>query len=454
MLPAFQTSAVQAEENISLDSLQLGGSCLSWKPVEGQPASETIADIREAIGNAFVPPTSIPTPLPSPQGITLAELEALAEQNNPTLAQASARVQAMQGERVQSGLLPNPRVGYQASEIGDEGKSGQQGAFFGQEIVTNGKLQRARDVADQAIQQSQWALEAQRGRVRNDVRRAFYDVLVAQRSIEITDQLVRIGQEGIRSAEQLMKAKEVSRGDVLQAKIEGDTAQILAEKAQNRHQAAWRNLAAVVGANDMQATPLVGDLQEGLPLLAWEKAVEQLLCNSPLLAQARSGVAMAEANLRRQCAERIPNVDLQAGALYDNATSDSIAEVQVGVPLPIFNRNQGNIRKAQAELAAAHCEVRRVELELRQRLAATFEQYQNARCQVEKYATRILPNARTSLELVTAGYRQGEFNYVALLTSQRTFFQVNLAYVDAIRELRAAAVGIEGNLLGDSLQRY
>ena len=72
---------------------------------------------------------------------------------------------------------------------------------------------------------------------------------------------------------------------------------------------------------------------------------------------------------------------------------------------------------------------------------------------MEKYADEILPNAQTSLELVTAGYRQGEFNYVTLLTSQRTFFQVNLAYVEAIRELRSAAVAIEGNLLGDSLQQ-
>jgi outer membrane protein, heavy metal efflux system len=86
-------------------------------------------------------------------------------------------------------------------------------------------------------------------------------------------------------------------------------------------------------------------------------------------------------------------------------------------------------------------------------LAAAFEQYQNARCQVEKYANEILPNAQTSLDLVAAGYRHGEFNYVTLLTAQRTFFQVNLAYVEAVRDLRWASVAIEGNLLGGSLQQ-
>jgi outer membrane protein, heavy metal efflux system len=305
----------------------------------------------------------------------------------------------------------------------------------------------------QTIQQAQCAWNSQRQRVANDVRRAFYDVLVAQRNVELTDQLVRIGQEGVGAAERLLTAKEVSRVDVLQAKIEADSARILAEKARNRHQAAWRNLAVVVGVSDMPPAPLAGDLQDGLPRLTWDESMGRVFGNSPELAEARAGVARAEAVLSQQCAERTPNVDVQAGVMYDNATRDAIAEVQVGVPWPVFNRNQGNIRKAQAEVTAARSEVRRVELELQQRLAVAFEQYQNARCQGEKYAGEMLPNAQSSLDLVTAGYRQGEFNYLTLMTSQRTFFQVNLAYVDAIRELRSATVAIEGNLLGDSLRR-
>jgi len=199
--------------------------------------------------------------------------------------------------------------------------------------------------------------------------------------------------------------------------------------------------------------PLLGELQEGLSQLTWEGELGRVLTESPAIAEARCGVARAEAALNRQCAERVPNIDVQAALQYDNATRDSIAGVQPGVPLPLFNRNQGNIRRAQAELTVARGEVQRTELELRQRLAFAFEQYQNARCQVEKYAAQILPNAQTSLDLVAAGYRQGHFNYVTLLTAQRTFFQVNLAYVEAIRDLRAATVAIEGNLLSDSLQQ-
>ncbi len=437
--------AVRAEENPNLDSLRLGARYLHWAP-----KADGAAGTAEAAQEAPAPSSE---DSPASQGMSLDNFVEMAEQNNPTVSQASARVQALRGEALQAGLYPNPHAGYKASEIGDEGRAGQQGAYFGQEIVTAGKLRLAKDAACQAVEQAQWALAAQRERVRNDIRRAFYDVLVAQRSIDLTDELVRIGKQGVRAAEELQKAKEVSRVDVLQAKIEADAARILAEKARNRHVAAWRNLAVVAGQPNMAPAPLTGDIQDDLSQLTWENGVQRILANSPALAEAKAGVARAEAVLNRQCAERTPNIDLQAGVLYDNATRDSIAEVQVGVPLPVFNRNQGNIRKAQAEVSAARAEVRRAELELQQRLAGVFEQYQNARCQVEKYASDILPAAQSSLDLVTAGYRHGEFNYVTLLTAQRTFFQVNLAYVDAIRELRSATVAIEGNLLSDSLQQ-
>jgi outer membrane protein, heavy metal efflux system len=448
VLLGLYAGAVSGQENPSLDSLRLGARYLNWAPAKDGVAPGTAPT---ALAPAPGPPTSGEAAA-VPQSMSLPQWEALAEQHNPTLAQAVARIEAARAEYVQAGLYPNPRAGYLASEIGDEGQAGQQGAFVGQEFVTNDKLKRNREVAQQAIQQAQCAWAVQHGRVINDVRRSFYDVLVAQRTVELCGQLVRVGQEGVRAADGLLKAKEVSRFDVLQSRIEADSAQIMAEKARNRFAAAWRNLAVVAGVPDAPPASLSGELQDGLLHLTWEGELGRVLNESPAIAEARAGVGRAQAVVGRECAQRVPNIDLQIVAQYDNATRDSIAGVQVGVPLPLFNRNQGNIRRAQAELAAAQGEVHRTELELRQRLAAAFEQYENARCQVEKYAARILPDAQASLDLVTAGYRQGEFNYVTLLTAQRTFFQVNLAYIEAVRDLRAATVTIECNLLSDSLQ--
>ena len=174
---------------------------------------------------APLPPAGQPEQVPQPclenrlppAGMTLAELEEMAVRCNPTVAQAASRVEAARGRCVQVGLYPNPVAGYIGAEIGNEGQGGQQGSFVGQEIVTAGKLRLNRSVAEQEIRQAEWAWQSQRQRVLTDVRRSFYDVLVAQRTMELTEQLLRIGEEGVRSTESLMKAKEVARADVLQA---------------------------------------------------------------------------------------------------------------------------------------------------------------------------------------------------------------------------------------------
>ena len=206
----------------------------------------------------------------------------------------------------------------------------------------------------------------------------------------------------------------------MQAKIEADSAQVLLERARNRHLGRLAESGGRHGGLRYAARPLAGNVQDGMGQLTWEETLSRLWAQSPQLASARAGVARAQAALSRECAGRIPNVDVQTAVQYDNATGYTFASVQVGAPIPVFNRNQGNIRRAQAELIAAQNDVKRTELELQQRLAAAFEQYTNARYQVEKYSKDILPNAQASLKLTTAGYQQGEFSYLSLLTAQRT----------------------------------
>lgn len=375
----------------------------------------------------------------------------MALQNNPTLSQAQARVQAARGIWQQVGLYPNPVAGYSGGEMGNEGAAGQQGGFVGQEFVTGGKLRLNRQVACQEIIRLQRELAAQQFRVLTDVRTSFYDVLVAQRTVELTERLVKIAEEGVQAAEALLKAKEASRVDLLQARVEGNTARILLENARNRHQGAWRRLAAVVGMPDMTPEQLAGNVEDvGLPL-RWEDALSRVLSESPEVAAASAEVGMARWTTQRARVEWVPNVGVQATVQHDNASGDDITGVQVALPLPLFNRNQGNIVAADAQLIAAQRNVERVRLNLQNRLAEVFRRYANAGQQVEKYRGTILPDAKETLDLVASGYQQGEFSYLNLLTAQRTYFQSNLAYLEALLQLKSAHAQIDGLLLNESL---
>ena len=384
--------------------------------------------------------------------MTLADFEALALGNNPTLRQAAANVQAARGRWVQVGLRPNPMGGYLATEIGDEGRAGQQGGFISQEIVTGGKLELNRDIATQEIRRTQAEFAAQRGRVLTDVRMHFFDVLVAQRGVEIAGELMRIGRETSDATDQLLKGKLAAPLDVLQVDVELETARIQQQNAKNRHLGAWRRLAAVVGVPQMQQVTIVGDLDQLLPRITWEDAVVRVIGASPELAAAQARANRARSAVERAIAQRVPNIEAEASVQHDNATSDDIVGVQIGLPIPLFNRNQGGIRQTESELVSARANAARVELALTNRLAVAFEQYSNARSQVEAYSQRILPKARKSLDIVTNARRLGkQFSYPTVLVSQRTYFQANVAYLSALVELKRSEALIEGLMLSDSL---
>jgi cobalt-zinc-cadmium efflux system outer membrane protein len=383
----------------------------------------------------------------------LSDLEGIALANNPALARTGARVQAARGEWLQVGLLPNPVAGYSAAEIGDEDRAGQQGGVVGQEIVLGHKLKLNRAVAAQQVRQAEQEFEAQRLRVLSDVRIQFYTVLAAQQKAQLADRLVRIGQEGVEAAQRLFDAQEVGRPDLLQARIEANEARITAQNARNGQLAAWRSLAAVLGMPEMAPAPLAGDLRTGRQAsIDYGQALERILGTSPELAAAQANVQHARWAIDRARAEKIPNVDLQVTAQHDNATRDNIVGVQAVLPVPIWNRNQGGISKAQAELSAASSGVLTKQLALQQHLAGAYERYANARQKVERYEQDILPDAQQSLDLVKAGYKQSEFSYLAVLTAQRTYFQTSISYLDALLQLRESSVEIDGLLLRGSLQ--
>ncbi|MHB0955475.1 MAG: TolC family protein [Pirellulaceae bacterium] len=379
--------------------------------------------------------------------LTIEGLEQMAAANNPTLAQAAQRVQALQGEQVQVGLYPNPILGYMSEEMGERGRAGQHGMYLRQEIVTANKLGLNRAVVSREVQQAQWDLEMQQRRVGNAVRLQAYNVLAAQRTMEIAEELFAIGKTALETAEKLNQARQVSQVDVLQARVESNSARLQLTAARKTQEAAWRRLAMVVGMPAMQPASLADSLDDNLPELSWNQTAADLLEQSPQVAHARSGVDRARAAVARACAGRTPNIETGAAVRYNDDSSSTTLSLQVGVPLMIYDRNQGNIMKAQAELMAAQQNVERVELLLQDKLAEAFREYDVAHEQVAQYRQAILPDAKQSLELTRAGYQQSEFGYLELLTAQQTYSRTNLAYIERLRELWLSAVQIDGMLL-------
>ena len=395
---------------------------------------------------------SVPETVPQRvEALGLSDFEGIALEHNPTLAAAAARLEAARGRQTQAGLYPNPVVGYHATEIGNLGTPGQQGGFISQRLLTAGRLSLGQAIAEKEVDAAHMQFHAQEQRVLSDVRIRFHDTQVAQRRVKLAEQLAGNSSELVDATEKLVEGGQRTVNDLLQAEIRAEEAYIFRDDARNRHVEAWRRLVAAAGVPSMEITLVSREVDVHLPSYDWDGCYAMVLNGNPAALAARARVDQANIVMRRAARKPIPNIDLSVSVRQHHVTGSDVANVQVGIPLPIFNRNQGNIRSAEAEWLAACNELRRIELDLQDRLAVTYRRYANARQQADRYRTRMVPRSQQSLGLVSDGYQKGQVQYVTLLTARQAHLRLNLSYLESLRELWAAANMIEGQLLVDSL---
>jgi cobalt-zinc-cadmium efflux system outer membrane protein len=385
--------------------------------------------------------------------LTLTDLEQMAVQGNPTLAQAAANVEAARGRALQAGLYPNPTVGYVGERIGAAGTAGElQGAFIDQTIVTAGKLQLDRAQSVHEVSQLEAQALAQQFRVLNSVRIRFYQLLAMQRLLDLTADLSKVAEDAVQTTEELMNVGAANEADLLQARIEARQEKVDLENARTSYQAAWRQLAALIGNPCFSPGRLQGDLDAPGAVPEFDTTLAHLLEASPEIQVAQSEILRSQVGLKREQVEPIPNVQMQVANGYDFETRRDTTSVQVGIRLPIFDKNQGNIHAAQAQLGRALAERTRVELSLRQRLAREYARYETAQALVKVYREQNVSDARRAYELYLDSFRKRRAAWPQVLVAQRTYFQISANYVQALDELRRAEVTILGLLLIDGLE--
>ena len=299
------------------------------------------------------------------ESLSLEDLENMALRHNPTLVQSLADVSAATGRFVQGSLRPNPILGYQGDEMGDNKQAGQQGFFINQEFVRRQKRQVARAVGSREVAYAQQEAAMQRLRVLNDVRCEHYNVLIGERAQILAAEVDRVNRQALEKTKQLYKAEFVPFHDVLQARIQAQTAAVAVGNAKNRYLAAWRRLASLIGIPSMEPCPLSGKLEPPGKPLEWETALAKVYAESPQLARAYAMVAWRQAQLEQAKRAVQPNVLSVLGLQHDTESSDLIGNLQIGMPLPLFNKNQGNIQVAFAELRKAEADVDRSKLAIR-----------------------------------------------------------------------------------------
>lgn len=390
--------------------------------------------------------------------LTLAELERRTVEHNPEVLQAQFAIRAAEGLRRQVGLYPDPIIGVVAEEIplASGRDTGKVGGFLAQPIVTGGKLRLNRRIFEQEVERAGAVAELAQQRELNRVRGLYAETVAAQRLVELRGRLTGLALEAVEITAQLYNTGAADRPDQLAIEIDAELAELALARARRQLEQLWRQLRAAVGDPALEPGRLEDRLEEEIPVLARDEALQAILDGSPEVRFARAGITRAQLALRRERVEPIPDLELRAGALDNRepvfpggpALGGELFG-EIGIRIPLFNRNQGNIAAAEAEVGRAEEELRKTRLKLEARFAPVFADYLDQRDTVRRYRESILGRAEEAYRLHRTRYGQMAAAYPQVLISQRTLFEAEAAYVEALTRLWKSVVQLRGMLLED-----
>jgi outer membrane protein, heavy metal efflux system len=390
--------------------------------------------------------------------LKLEDLERMALAASPSLQHSAAGVRAAESRAKQASLYPNPVIG--ASGDHNSAATGMRGGLFGgfveQRIVTAGKLSLSRRAGEQQTAAATQMQEAERLRVLVAIRTLYYEALGAQLLLEVRQELAQTAARTAQTAKETANLGRLDRPDVLAAEVETQRAELSVALARNALDRTWREIAAFVGQPALRQTALDGDLEK-LPAVD-AGALAKIYDANPELRATLNSAASANVLVDRARVEKYPDILVRGGVRYNRelapATSSGPASplgpegfFDIGVQIPLFNRNQGSLAAARAEAEQARLETDRRKQQLARKFAAVYREYQDSAAAASRYRDQMIPAATQAYEMYTSNFGNMVATYSQVLMTQRNLIQLREEYITALVTAWRSAVEIDGLLV-------
>ena len=372
----------------------------------------------------------------------LAELIQLALKNNPTLAVQRYEVEAAQGQRQQAGSMPNPRLELSNTSSAFLSNGGEYSRSMGlsQDIPVGGRLNAQEDVADVGLKLAIAKLRKTEATLAGQVATSYYRLLVFNRQIATRDALIGVDQKLLDVTTARMKAGEVSQLDVSTAELETERLKEQQMLLQNQYDAELASLNQLLGQPARTPLPLADTLPTDGALRNLGDLQQQALKERADLQAARLESEQAQAGVDLARSERWEDwtVGVSSGQSRLDITGapPQAMEHEIGVtlsiPLPLWNRNKGNIAGAMSSGRQADANVAALKLQVQNEVAAGYSKLQRLSDMVARYKERLLPLSDQSVALAQQGYNQGQVSIVEVVTAERQHSEVEVAYLDSL----------------------
>lgn len=387
----------------------------------------------QAVGQQFTALTvgqQAQTGDPSSAPLTLEQAIAMALSTSPALRSAAQSVATAEGARVQAGLFPNPEISLLREGLSST--SGRTDTYqLSQALELGGKRGARIQLADQDRTLALGDVNIGKADLRADVIAAYLDALTTQEHVTLARESLSLAGKATNAATRRVAAGKISplektRSSVAEAGARLELSQAVADAA-----LAKRRLAALWGSIQPEARPLqTPDIDlAAIPLLA---ELQSRLEASPQMQRARMQIARQEAQVNLAKADRIPDVTVTLGQKKDRMTNVSQTVVGLAIPLPLFNRNQGNLLSALRSVDKAKTDAEVEYLRASQALADAHQRASVAQEQIDSMRKEILPAAQSAFDAAVTGFELGKFGFIDVLDAQRTLFQSRAQYLSAL----------------------
>jgi cobalt-zinc-cadmium efflux system outer membrane protein len=384
----------------------------------------------------------------NPSGVlTLQQALSLGLMQNPELASFSWEARSAEGRSLQAGLLPNPEISAEVENIGGarelKGFNGSENTIqINQLLELGGKRSKRKKLAELEKDLSGWDFEAKRLDVFTDITKAFWDVLAAQERLSITQALVQLSEQVYTTVVERVKAGKVAPLEEIQAKVALTTIRIELEQTKREMETARKRLAATWGSSSPAFEKVIGEFDAVEPIPEQEQIIN-LISQNPDIARWDTEIAKGHAAIKLKDANAIPDVTIGAGPRYFNETNNNAFVMGISMPIPLFNRNQGERLEARYNLSKAEEQRKAAQIKVLTDLAQAYQELSSAYLSAAALKEHALPGAQSAFNAAQEGYREGKFSYLLVIDAQRTLFEVKRQYMAALADYHKSRAGIE-----------
>ncbi|HEF4761586.1 TPA: TolC family protein [Pseudomonas putida] len=384
-------------------------------------------------------------PLAHASTLTLEQALQTAFSTNPDLAAAQWEIGISEGDRKQAGLIPNPEVSWEAEDTRRDTRTTT--VMLSQPIELGGKRGARIDVASRAQDAAGIELERKRNVLRADVIQAFNNAQTAQQRLQLSRQSLQLSEHGLRVATGRIEAGKSSPVEGTRAQVQLSEVRLELSRAERDQANAYQQLSQVMGS-PLPTSTTVQPATQGMPVMQVPTRLLERLNETAELRLAKLQIDQQEASLGLEKAQRIPDLTVSIGSQYSETDRERVNVVGLSMPIPLFNRNQGNVLAAARRADQARDLRNATELRLRTEIQTTLAQWQTANGEVKAFNQTILPAAQSAVDVATRGFERGKFAFLDVLDAQRTLISARSQYIQAISEATDAQVRLE-RIFGD-----